>query len=46
MGVVAVETSPDVTGDLAGEMTPFKLYEDLLGTELRLTSETLSGVAR
>lgn len=33
-------------GDLAGEMTPFKLYEDLLGTELRLTSATLSGVAR
>ena len=23
-------------GDRAGEMTPFKLYEDLIGTELRL----------
>ncbi|WP_075201237.1 NAD(P)-dependent oxidoreductase [Leucobacter japonicus] len=26
-------------GDRAGEMTPFKLYEDLLGTELRLPAE-------
>lgn len=33
-------------GDLAGEMTPVKLYEDLLGTELRLTSETVAGGAR
>lgn len=33
-------------GDLAGEMTPVKLYEDLLGTELRLTSETVAGGTR
>ena len=26
-------------GDRAGEMTPFKLYEDLLGTELRLEQQ-------
>src|SRR5690606_29439562 len=26
-------------GDKAGEMTPFRLYEDLIDTPLRLTSE-------
>ncbi|GAB2557088.1 NAD(P)-dependent oxidoreductase [Leucobacter ruminantium] len=30
-------------GDRAGEMTPFKLYEDLLGTELRLGAGASSG---
>ncbi len=30
-------------GDLAGEMTPFKLYEDLLGAELRLPAVAAQG---
>lgn len=33
-------------GDLAGEMTPVRLYEDLLGTELRLTPATVAGGTR
>jgi 3-hydroxyisobutyrate dehydrogenase len=32
-------------GDQAGEMTPMKLYEDLIGQELRLARTTLLGLA-
>ncbi|WP_374008302.1 NAD(P)-dependent oxidoreductase [Leifsonia sp. LS-T14] len=33
-------------GDRAGEMAPFKLYEDLIGTPLRLASAPVEEVAR
>ena len=33
-------------GDLAGEMSPVKLYEDLLGSDLRLAADAAAEVAR